>query len=177
MTLYPLIGVYGRMNSSVYYATERTGAYRNVLVSLMLIGLPISYFLIALPDSLLPGLGLGAMGLSMKKLATQWVAVNLLAYFNCRFLGLSYGRFLGHQVVVLAALAAPLWGLRGGMVMSDMTDPAAIDLWIKTVSVGLGYGVWVVTLMFLFPSLVGRDRAELVSLARRVLWWRKRGNQ
>ena len=177
MALSPLTVVYGQLNGSVYYATERTRTYRNVGIALILVGMPVSYFLIAPAENLLPGLGLGAMGLSMKRLATEWVGVNLLAYFNCRFLGLSYGKFLWHQVVVLVATAAPLWGLRGGLVMSDVTHLPAADLWIRTVGAGVGYGVWVVALMFLFPSLVGCDRAELVRLAGRVLWWRKRRDQ
>ena len=177
MALSPLANVYGQLNGSACYATERTRTYRNVGVAMMVVGLAVSYFLIAPAGNLLPGLGLGAMGLSMKKLATEWVGVNLLAYFNCRFLGLSYGKLLRHQAVVLVALAAPLWGLRGGVMMSAVTDLAAADLWIRTVGVGVGYGVWVVTLMFLFPSLVGGDRAELVRMAGRVLWWRKRRDQ
>jgi len=174
LALSPLSNVYGQLNGSVYYATERTRTYRNVGIAIMVVGLAASYFLIAPRDNPLPGLGLGAIGLSIKTLATQWGSVNLLAYFNCRFLGLSYGKFLWRQIVVIAAVAVPLWGLRGGVIMSDVTHLSTAGLWIRTTLTGVRYGVWVTALMFLFPGLVGSERAELVRLAGRIPWWRKR---
>lgn len=75
MAFYPIHQTYGQLSGSVFYATGQTALYRNIGVVFMLIGLPITYFLIA-PGHML-GLNAGATGLAVKMVALQFVAVNV----------------------------------------------------------------------------------------------------
>jgi hypothetical protein len=62
---------------------------------MMLIGLPLSYFLIA-PENKM-GLNAGASGLAIKMVVVQFIAVNVQLYFNSKYLKLNFLRYLGHQ--------------------------------------------------------------------------------
>jgi O-antigen/teichoic acid export membrane protein len=102
MAFYPIHQTYGQLSGSVFYATGQTALYRNIGITFMLIGLPVTYFLIAPPEKF--GLDAGATGLAVKMVALQFIAVNVQLYFNARLLGLRFWRYVGHQIVSVACL-------------------------------------------------------------------------
>ncbi len=99
MALYPIHQTYGQLSGSLFYASDRIKLYRNIGILFMLIGLPVTYFLIA-PKNLF-GLNSGAKGLAIKTIVMQFLAVNVLLYFNAKFLGLSFLKYLSHQIYSL----------------------------------------------------------------------------
>jgi O-antigen/teichoic acid export membrane protein len=155
MALYPMHQTYGQLTSSVMYAAGQTRLYRNVGTIFLLAGMPVTYFLIA-PSSLF-GFDAGATGLALKMVLVQFVTVNTLLLFNVRFLKLSLGRFLTHQIVVLAALMSLATGatlivdslLNGGGVVS------------RFLGAGFLYTLAVAVLACLFPSFFGLSREDL----------------
>ena len=171
MALYPLSAVYGQLNSSVYFSTERTKTYRNILLVLMAGGLPISYMLMAPGDYFIPGLQLGAMGLSIKKLVVQFVAVNTLAFFNCRHLGASYRKLLFHQLFMFTSLAGALWVFKGGRVLSP--PPVGHWWWIRMTLTGIAYSIFALAVIYCKPALAGMSRDELVRLRNKLPLFRK----
>lgn len=102
MAFYPIHQTYGQLSGSVFYATGQTALYRNIGITFMLIGLPVTYFLIA-PDYML-GMNTGATGLVIKMVAGQFIAVNVQLWFNARLLKLHFWRYVGHQIVSVACL-------------------------------------------------------------------------
>ena len=80
MAFYPIYQTYGQLSGSVFYATGQTGLYRNIGIIFMLIGLPVTYFLIASREQW--GLDAGATGLAIKMVSLQLIAVNVQLYFN-----------------------------------------------------------------------------------------------
>ncbi len=171
MALYPLSAVYGQLNSSVYFSTERTGTYRNVLLVLMVVGLPISYALLAPSNYLIPGLQLGAMGLSIKKLVVQFIAVNTLAFFNCRYLGTSFRKLLFHQMVMIGMFAGVLWVFKGGRVLS--TDTAGWWPLVRMAMTGIAYSFFVLMVIYCRPALAGLSRDEVIRLRNKLPFFRK----
>ena len=75
MAFYPIHQTYGQLSGSVFYATGQTALYRNIGVAFMLIGLPVTYFLIAPPEKF--GLNAGATGLAIKMVAIAFFSVNV----------------------------------------------------------------------------------------------------
>lgn len=104
MAFYPIHQTYGQLSASVYYAAGQTALYRNIGITFLLIGLPLTYFLIAPKEKM--GLGAGATGLAIKMVLVNFVGVNVQVYFNARLLKLNYWRYLGHQFVSVGCLLA-----------------------------------------------------------------------
>ena len=104
MAFYPIHQTYGQLSGSIFYATGQTALYRNIGVSFMLLGLPITYLMIAPSNRM--GLALGATGLAVKMVLQQFVAVNVQLYYNSKFLHLKFHRYFGHQILCIGAFSA-----------------------------------------------------------------------
>jgi len=104
MAFFPIHQTYGQLSGSVFYATGQTKLYRNIGITFMLIGLPLTYFLIAPKQNM--GLGAGAVGMAVKMVLLNFVAVNVQLYFNSKFLKFSFRKYLGHQLVSVGCLLA-----------------------------------------------------------------------
>jgi len=97
MALYPMHQTYGQLSGAVFYATDQIRLYRNIGMIVMFLGVPVSYILLASPEHL--GLAMGATGLAIKMVVINILAVNVMLYYNARFLKLSFGWYLMHQLV------------------------------------------------------------------------------
>lgn len=104
MAFFPIHQTYGQLSGSVFYASGQTVLYRNIGIIFMIIGLPVTYFLIA-PTARM-GLNSGATGLAIKMVFLQFIAVNVQLYFNAKFLKLSFWKYFGHQLFSVGCLLA-----------------------------------------------------------------------
>jgi O-antigen/teichoic acid export membrane protein len=110
MAFYPVYQTYGQLSGSVFFASGRTSLYRNIGIIFLLGGLPLTYFFIAPGDKL--GLNAGATGLAIKMVLISVLGTNVQIYFNAKFLGLRFWRYVGHQFAVLGCLLGLALGTR-----------------------------------------------------------------
>jgi len=140
----------------VYYASGRTRLYRNIGITFMVLGLPVTYFLLA--PGAMRGLSAGAAGLAAKMVGLQIVWVNVQLYFNCRMLGLKMTTFVLHQVssiaVLLALAAASVWLVDQGLGKHHH-DIAAIML------SGILYTAAVAGMIAAVPWIAGLNRHDI----------------
>ena len=101
MSFYPIHQAYGQLTGSVFYSTGQTKLYRNIGLFFLIIGLPITYFMIAPKNNM--GLDAGATGLAIKTVLINILSVNVLLYYSARFLHLTFWKFVAHQIIVIAS--------------------------------------------------------------------------
>lgn len=159
MALYPIHQTYGQMNGAFLFATEQTMLYRNIGVIAMLGGLVATWFLIAPIEK--GGFAAGSMGLALKMVSIQFVAVNVQLWFNLKNLGLRFGRFLAHQIAVVAGLLLMAWISR--IVVSTINISR---VW-KFFASGITYTVLAGVVVIMIPAMVGMNRAEMHNIARK----------
>lgn len=168
MAFYPMHQTYGQVSGGLFYATGRTGLYRNIGVAGLVLGMPISFLLFAPPE--VGGFGLGATALAAKMVIFQVIMVNVQLYFNTKLLRVPLSPFIMHQtvtviVLVAAALGAAAVVSRSSLIAGPITIP-------QLIVAGLSYGAVVLFLVALFPRLAGLDRRDLSAIgarARRLL--------
>lgn len=161
MAFYPIFQTYGQLCGSVFFAAGQTALYRNMGVVFVLVGLPLTYFLIAPADKF--GINAGATGLALKMVAIQVVGVNIMLYFNTRLLHLSYKRFIILQlsgIVCLAGLAAC------SMACIDYLLKLRSHTFISFISAGVMYSALTATIMFIFPTVFGLRRDDIHLILR-----------
>lgn len=156
MALYPLHRTYGQLSGSVFYATGQTHLFRNIGIAMRLLSLPVTYFLIAPKSSF--GFELGSVGLALKFVIMQIIAVNIQLWFNTKFLRLSYSHFLWHQVysvfmVLLVAKSA-----------ISFTDLFFQNPFLNVIISGIIYSVLIGLLVVVVPSILALSRSELKNL-------------
>lgn len=157
MSFYPIHQTYGQLSGSVFYATAQTGLYRNIGITFMIIGLPITYFLIAPVDML--GLNAGSAGLAIKTVLITFVAVNVQLYFNSKFLKLSFWKYLAHQLVCISCLL--LLAFISLMIVDSLQISSIIV--INFLLNGIIYTISVAGLTYVFPALFGLKRKDIRS--------------
>jgi O-antigen/teichoic acid export membrane protein len=173
MALYPIHQTFGQLSAALLLATGQTGLYAKIAVLVMLLSVPMSYFFMAPSNYLLPGLALGATGLAIKMLLLQFVGTNIQLYFNTRFLGVSFRKWMIHQlktVGIIYALAL-LSRFVAAKIANDYFSAwnvFNIDSHAFTASLHLGFsGIFFIVIVFSVfitaPSLAGIKRDELVT--------------
>ena len=161
MAFYPIHQTYGQLSGSVFYATGQTALYRNIGITFMLIGLPVTYFLIA-PVNML-GLNAGATGLAIKMVSLQLIAVNVQLYFNARLLKLRFWRYVGHQIVsvgcLLGVAAISMFVIDKGLGLHD-------KIILSFLLSGILYTIMVMISGYVQPVLFGLQRRDIHSLVQ-----------
>ena len=153
MAFYPIHQTYGQLSGSVFMATGQTKLYRNIGILFMLLGLPITYFLIA-PKNFF-GLNAGATGLALKMVAFNIIAVNVQLFFNSKLLKLNYYKYIGHQVLCVFCL------LFFAYVTSLIADTLITNDILSFFTAGIFYTIVVAIVVYCFPILFGlkKERA------------------
>ena len=151
MTMFPIYQAYNQLNGSLLKATNQTKLFRDIGISIAVIGIPISYFLLASRGGW--GLNLGASGLAVKIVVLQIITVNLRLWFNAKYLKLKFLRFLFHQALIL--LVFSILSLAAKMI-SDFIISQSICAFLLA---GLIYTILVLSLLYYFPQtlLMSRD--------------------
>lgn len=159
MALYPIHLTYGQLNGSVFYASGQTKLYRNIGMIQYLLGLPITYFLLAPVENF--GLNAGATGLALKFVLVNVIIVNVQIFFNTRFMGLRFMRYIVHQIMSVACLlgvaAISILVIDKGL---GLHDKVVLSFFLS----GVLYTLMVAILGYAKPVLFGLQRRDIHSL-------------
>jgi O-antigen/teichoic acid export membrane protein len=168
MAFFPIHQTYGQLSGSVFYATGQTGLYRNIGIIFMLIGLPVTYFLIASREQW--GLNTGATGLAIKMVSLQLIAVNVQLYFNSRLLKLSFWKYLGHQIFCVGCLITIAATVTFSINHLNMLRDKII---LNFLMAGFLYTLVVICLIYCLPVVFGLKRQNIrsvIQLSVKKIW-------
>lgn len=155
MSLYPVYRVYGQLSDSLFFATDRTRTYRNIGISFSLLGLPLTYFMLA-PRKIY-GLDMGANGLAIKTVLMAFMTINVLLYANSKYLKISFWKYLLHQIVSILLFLSVAAAVRAGVVLIMRGGGNALaDILIS----GVIYTVISAVIFFAFPVIFGLKRED-----------------
>lgn len=167
MFLYPVHQSMGQIGGTTFLASGQTRLYMFVSVATMVFSLPISYFVQAPPQALLPGLGLGALGLAIKLVGVNIISVNLQAYFLSRHYGWSFDWV--YQIVGILLLLG--LGYSAKLMAAAVWNPTTLSRSGLLASMVLGGTIYIFlagTALFLQPWLIGIEKATMYRVARKA---------
>lgn len=159
MAFYPLHQTYGQLSGSVFFATGQTGLYRNIGIFFMILGLPVTYFLIAPANY--GGLNAGATGLAIKMVAIQIIGVNVQLYYNTRLLNLSFRNYLFHQLGSVLCLLGLAYISK--TFITVLMQPRFGDIFCFILS-GISYTILVTACAYFVPAIFGLMREDIRSV-------------
>jgi O-antigen/teichoic acid export membrane protein len=168
MALFTIHQTYGQLSGSFFLATGSTALYSKIGIIFMIIGLPTTYFLVATTDN--HGLDLGSMGLAIKMVSIQILAVNVQLYYNTKTLNLSFIHFLWHQiysVVLLFVLA--FFAEKAAAVF--VAPEGIIGMLVNFILAGFIYCLAVFFLVYNFPKISGLQKGEIRSGIKSIHNW------
>jgi O-antigen/teichoic acid export membrane protein len=159
MFFYPLHQSLGQISGALAYATGRVKVYVSLGMFFMSVSIILTYFVLASPNALLGGLGLGALGLAYKMVILQILSVNALIYYLARNLSIKFD-WLFQPLAALSCLGAGYMTYAISCGIFGLSE----NFWIAFLVSGLLYLIMVLILISLAPSLAGLRRSD-VSLA------------
>lgn len=166
MFAYPVYQSMGQIGGTMLYATERISVQVMVGSVSMLVGMLVTYLVLAPRDAAVPGLGLGAEGLAIKTVGMAFISVNICAYIIARIWNWPFD-WIYQPISFLGCLGlawvtkATVTGLLGHNV----------NLLLSVGLAGIGYIFLVTLFVFAMPSIAGLGRCQLIHDARQV--WRE----
>jgi O-antigen/teichoic acid export membrane protein len=164
MCFYPILQIYGQMNASIFFATNRTIEYRNIGLAMIIVGLPLTFFLLG-PKGY-GALQAGATGLAAKMVFVLVISANVQLWYNTKILHLPYKRFFKHQVVVIVLFS--FIALASSYIVRDLIFSNAYFLTQFVVS-GFLYTLGIMGAGVVFPSLFAFKKDEILNLLRGVI--------
>lgn len=159
MLLYPIHQSLSLVQGTFAYASGNPTSYTRAGIITMVLSIPITYLLLAPADARLPGLGLGAVGLSLKLVVLQVLGVALAAHVLVRD-NEGWSHDYGYQVKVLVFLLgvgfAARWGVESALGSVGVASSVA------TVAItALLYTIAAIVVVMRQPSVAGLTRAQV----------------
>jgi O-antigen/teichoic acid export membrane protein len=169
MLLFPIHQSMGQILGTMYLATGQTKKQAYIGIFTMCLSIVVAYIVTAPKGMTIPGLGLGAVGLSLKMVFCQIIGVNINAFTISRFINISFD--WSHQIIVLIILL-PLGFLSkicSQFALSIVSLPQYFILNMVISSI-LYLGI-LTTLVYFRPSIAGINRDTINNV---VFWLRRR---
>ncbi len=159
LLFYPVHQSLGQIGGTYFYATKQTRAYARIGLGMMTLSLPVTYGLLASPSALVPGLGLGAVGLAIKLVVLQIIGVNMQAAVMVRADGFAYS--FKEQVITLASFLGLGWACKSASILLiGLAAPVRLPLAVIAVG-GLLYLAASAALLIRYPERLGLTRDQL----------------
>ena len=166
MLFYPIHQSLSLVQGTFAYASATPKAYTRAGILTMVLSVPITYFLLAPPTAAVPGLGLGAVGLSLKLVVLQILGVVLAAHVLVRD-NVGWSHDYGYQITVLAGLLALAFATRS--LVDRVFLALGLDLAVVAVVVSAAlYTAACAALVYFRPSAAGLTRAQVQRAMRLV---------
>jgi len=152
MLFYPIHQTYGQLSGSLFYSTGQTKLYRNIGIFMLPVGVVGTW--ITLAPSTNFGFHLGALGLALKTISVQFIAVNVQLYFNTKYLGLSFLKFFWHQVYVLVTFL--FFAFISKILLSLLIKSEIISFALSSII----YVLFVLIFLYLIPESISVTKAK-----------------
>jgi O-antigen/teichoic acid export membrane protein len=167
MFLYPVHQCMGQIGGTMLYATGQVRAQVIGGMTFMATSIVISYFVLAPNDASIPGLGLGSTGLAGKMVILQFLQVNAVAYYLAHKLKIEF-EWVFQPVISLAFLGV---GFVAHGIALSIIGTSSVP-WLSFLMSSIIYVIMLVTLISLFPSLAGINKADIsvaLAIGRRMI--------
>ena len=169
MFLYPVHQSMGQITGTMLYATGKTKTKSIIGLFFMAISIPMAYMLLAPKSEVVPGLNLGALGLSLKMVVCGVIDANLMAFFVAKYIKISFNWTFQIKVLLLLLLLGFASKICVQWILAVVSFPAHPIL-LLAVS-GTFYSCGAAALVYKFPSIAGIDRTQI---NHGLVWLRNR---
>jgi len=162
--IYPVYQSLGQVNGNYLLATGQTGLRSKIGIIMMIVSVPVTYFVLAPSSNLIPGLGLGSVGMALKMVILVAITVNISRFFICTISNWIFGFF--NQFIVIGLLLAAsfaikifliwIWHVLGTPLSPLLTMIFCVPIYVLIAGI----------IIYLFPKLGGLERRQIRSLVR-----------
>jgi len=151
MFLFPVHQSLSQITSIYLFATSKTKLHMQLGIITLLLGIPASYFIMAPTDAVIPGLGMGAVGLSLEMVLMQVITVNIAMFFIFRINNWSFDFW--HQWYTLGIFLTLAFAIK-------FSISSFLSGYVLIVTCVLTYITFSAGIIYKFPMLAGFDETN-----------------
>jgi O-antigen/teichoic acid export membrane protein len=155
MAFYPIHQTYGQLSGSVLYASGKTKYIRNIAVIFGIIGIGVTFILIA-PEQA-HGFNLGATGLAIKYVLVQFIAINVQLLLISKILKINFFKYLGHQIISISTFLLASSISKLAIVFLPISEAPLIQLLLS----GMLYLLIIGLILLMFPVIGGLTKTDV----------------
>ena len=156
---------FGQITGTTLYAISQTRLLSTIGITVMLLGLIATYFLVGPQGGIIPGFHLGGMGLAVKLLFVAFVTTNLQNIFICRTQGWPIEWRYQPRILAIVMLLGFLSSYVSKSIMGDPRIPAML------VSLVL-YLLMTWWLFTTWPGIFGVTKDEMKRYKKHFVFWK-----
>jgi O-antigen/teichoic acid export membrane protein len=163
MLFVPVYGASAHINSFYLRATEQTNLVLVFAVCAYILQILMGYFFLAPCSYSIPGLEMGAIGISLKRLLIMVVMTNIPGYIICRKNNWKWPVFsyiLSMSILFLLGQAC--------FFITVFADGLKYGFFIRIILGSIIYGSAVMAIIYKYPNLLGFDRNKIISLLKKI---------
>ena len=164
MFIYPVYQSLGQINGSYFLATGRTGLHSKIGITMRIVSVPVTYLVLAPSSNMIPGLGLGSVGLALKMVILVVITVNIYHFFISKISNWRFSIF--NQFIIIGLLLAVSFVIKVFLTwvwrVSDIPFSGLLTMIFCVPIYVLIAGV----IICLFPGLGGLERRQIISFVR-----------
>ncbi len=167
MLFYPIHQSMGQVGGTMLMASGNTYKQMLVSMSVIIISIPATYYVLAPSDYIIPGLNMGAMGIAIKMVLFNVISVNLQAWVITRILGTKFDWLF--QVVGITLLVG--CGYLAAFLVNKIIWFVDFDIVTLFFSIGLSFIIYIffiVIIIRVLPWLIGFDKESIDNLIQRM---------
>ena len=157
MLFYPIYQTAGQILTTMLSATANTRIQMMIGIISSLISLPLSYFILAPKDAMVPGFELGAFGAAIKLIIFTIVTVNFTEWWFCKKNKWVYDWINQIKVIMYITLAS---SLSYGITWVSMSF-FKIELFLQVILFLVTYLIIIFGVIGKLPDILGFSRGDL----------------
>ncbi len=163
MLLYPIHQTFGRIVSIGYYSLELTKEYVFIRSIGIVLGMIITYLLIAPKDLFIPGLGLASLGLACKMVFVQMFNCNIEYWYFTRKIKIRYEFIFQVQTFIFILCISYF-----SFLLIEFLMNKEVYFIYKMILSFVIYIFLCIILVFNFPSLIGIHKVKFKEIKKYI---------
>ena len=155
--LYTIFQSWGQIEGSYLYATENTKTNARIIILGQALTV-IFVFLFQIPNFIWPKT-IGGIGIALNYLLVNIISVETTLFIISRKIGISFLKYNMFQIVLIIFLGGI--GIITKLLLEEIWQCATwIQLVLQTISVGIVYTVTSLSLICIFPRIIGMSKND-----------------
>ena len=164
MSLYTVHQSMGQITGATLFAMGKTKIASIIGIAFMFISIPLTYLFLAPSNLIVPGLGLGSMGLALKMVICQIIGVNISAYFVSKYLIVKYEWKYQFYIIVIQLVFATISKYLSHYISTAFDLSIVYNLTIS----GILSLVFSIYFIIRYPSVIGLENIQLSNLVKKI---------
>lgn len=164
--LYTIFQSWGQIEGSYLYATENTKTNARIIILGQALTV-IFVFLFQIPNFIWPKT-IGGIGIALNYLLVNIISVETTLFIISRKIGISFLKYNMFQIVLIIFLGGI--GIITKLLLEEIWQCATwIQLVLQTISVGIVYTVTSLSLICIFPRIIGMSKNDKNTYLKKII--------